>query len=116
DVVVPASDDGQHTAAGGDELAVAYGGPRVVHRHAWDRRGFVDAADRPAGLRRLRIAAGGDDDRHERIATPRDGRLPQLAARSGREERQQRLVEERQDHLRFGIAEADVELDHLRAV
>ena len=32
------------------------------------------------------------------------------------EQRQQRLVDERQDDLRFGIAEPHVELDHLRAV
>ena len=39
----------------------------------------------------------------------------QPAGRRGHQQRQQRLVDQRQDHLRFRIAQPHVELDHLRA-
>ena len=63
------------------------------------------------------IAARREHDADEPVARQLD-RASDCSAPGARrdEQRQQRLVDQRQDDLRFGIAEPHVELDHLRTV
>ena len=114
--VVAAADDGQHAAAGGDELTVA------------QRRSRRDRPRRPecASARRCRRSGGpirttpdsrARRARRRRARRARCGPMPvaEPPVAAGDEQRQQRLVDQRQDDLRFRIAEPHVELDDLRA-
>ena len=97
------------------KLPVTTRGSGVIHRHARNHFGGLDAADDPAGFRGLGIAARRHHHTDHAILSNPDRRLAKLARRRGDQNRQQRLVDERQHGLRLRITETHVELDHLRA-
>ena len=74
-----------------------------------------DAFDGLTRLGRLRVPSRGEDDANQFVSSE-PTRLTSQATLSGTTEAAQGLVDQRQDDLRFGIAEPDVELDDLRAV
>ena len=88
---------------------------RVVHAHIRQRGGFVKTANRMSRFERLGIATGGHDDADPALGW--QARVPRLEPAGGRclQQRQQRLAE-RQEHLRLGISETRVELDHHRPI
>ena len=79
-------------------------------------RDAVEPADDVARRGARRVAAGGEHDADRGARVPLELRARQ-AARLGRGEQQREQVgaQPRQHDLRLGIAEADVELEHLRA-
>ena len=116
---VAATDDRQHAAAGGDDAAVPLAPCRREIRDTLER---ADAASRPA----IGSAASSPDPGYppEASTTPTSwSRLNAIGAassapsgRSGEQVRRQRAVDRRYHDLRLGVAEPDVELDHLGAV
>ena len=59
--------DTQDAAAGDDEAAVAQRRAGVLHAHAGERLGALDALDRLTGARRLRVARRRQHERHGRV-------------------------------------------------
>jgi tRNA uridine 5-carboxymethylaminomethyl modification enzyme len=104
--------DAEDAAAGGLDAVRAHAGACVEDGRAGGF-GVGDAANRLAGLVGARVSAGGEDDADARTGTPREA-LPgesSLGRRhEGGEEVGLHAVHER---LRFGVAEADVELEDL---
>ena len=111
-----AADDGQHAAAGRDELAVTAAGARVKDERAWNLRCGVHAGDDLSALRRFRISARREHDADVRLVLEPRGPRRQRAGRRGSQQPRQIFVQHRQHDLRFGIAEPDVELHDLRTV
>ncbi len=62
-----------------------------------------------------RIVAGREHDGHRRARCPTELDVAEIAGRSGSERGEQVTVDERQQRLRLGIAEAAVVLEHTRA-
>ena len=104
----------EHAPAGGDDLAVALGGARVgdldAGRHA------VEPADHVARGRRLAGSRARRARRSPPRARPTRARRPPSPPGSRRalEQVEQVRAQARQHDLRLRIAEADVELEHLR--
>ena len=83
---------------------------------AGQARGIGQAVDRVAFLVGAGVAAGGHDDADAGAVLPAHVVVAQHAVRTGIERGQQVALPARQDDLRFGIAEAAVEFEHLRSV
>ncbi len=106
--------DAQHAAAVGDHLAVDDGGAGVKHFHVRHFGRFVQAADRQQAFVVAGIALAGHHhaDRRARIPTRRlDFVQPAIDRRF--QQIEQVALQPHQDRLAFGIAEADVVLQHL---
>ena len=105
----------QYPPAGGDDLAVALGGAGVGH--LGDLRRLGEAADHVALRGGLRVAGGGEDDGHRPVVVELGGGAGEAAGLAGGEEELGQVgAQPRQHRLRLGVAEAGVELEHLRAL
>ena len=80
------------------------------------RLGRLDPADRRAAVAVRGIVAGGEHDRDGRASAAARADAAEIAGGGGGEHREQVAVEQRQQRLRLGIAEAAVVLEHARAV
>ena len=113
-----AADDGQDAAAGGDELRR----PAAPCRRETRSRRQCDAARRGRRSARRSSPTPGypptPGRRRRRRPAPRCAAdvVQDRHRQRRRAARREIVVDQRQDDLRFGIAEAHVELDHLRAV
>ena len=74
--------------------------------------GIVEAFDAITRARRCRIAVGGADHRQQGVGSE-DGRCGELTVGGLAQQLQQAGLQARQHHLRLGVAEADVVLEHL---
>src|SRR5262245_52013433 len=92
----------QHSPTGGHKLTVTHRGSRMQDADSGTLRA-IDSRDRLAGLRRLRIAARRHNDTNEFLMRQPAPVLPGLAARRCHQQRQQWLINERKNDLRFGI-------------
>ena len=79
------------------------------------RRGAIEPADHAALLVAARIAVGRHHDDERRLVVPAKVEMFQAALCAGDQGWQQIGFQARHQHLAFGIAEADVEFDQLRA-
>src|SRR6187551_3456902 len=109
----PRADHVEDASPGRGELAVAQRRARVEDERP-GRACHLDAADRDAALRVVRIAGGGQDDRHgcERLGGELDS--GQLAVRGGGKRFEEIAAQAGEERLRLGVAEAAVELEHAR--
>ena len=109
--------DGEHTATGSHDLPGL-----IMFRPSVEDEGILvdtlEASDGQARRIRAGIARGGEDDADACAIMPADRvcGIGQASARGRVAEREEVSVEERQDDLHLGIAEAAVELDHPQAV
>ena len=77
-----------------------------------ERLGLLDAGDHVARRGRLRVAGAGEHHAHRGARPPRRRRhVAQGAGRGAEQQRRQRRLEQRQQRLGLGVAEAGVELD-----
>ena len=114
--VAPIAGHVQHPPARGNELAVdarrcRRGGPRPRASRS------PEPADLVARSRRIRIAARGQHDRHGPVVGPLELSAREAAGLGARSEQVEQVgAQARQHGLRLGVAEAAVELEHLRPV
>ena len=76
----------------------------------------LDPGDPRASVAARGVVARGEDDGHRRPFPALERRLSEIARSRGREGGEQVALEQRQQRLRLGIAEAAVVLEHARAV
>ena len=113
--------DTEDAAAAGEELALASveleAGAGVDHGHTLELLGPADAGDDGSVHDRSGVALGRHDYAHRvaRMLLHR-AELAQLAVGAGPEVLQEVALQEAQDHLGLGVAEAHVEFEHLGAV
>src|SRR6185295_1710189 len=107
---VSGADHVEDAPPGRDELAVAQRRARVEDERA-GRAGHLDAADRDAALRVVRIAGRGQDNGHgcERIGVELDS--GQLAMRGRGKRLEEVAAQAGEERLRLGVAETAVELE-----
>ena len=79
-------------------------------------RFVAQAGDRRAEHGRVGVAGRGGHHGEGRAVAHLDGRRVELAAAAGQRQLGEIGVEQRQDRLRLGVAEAAVELEQLRSV
>ena len=104
----------QHAAAGGHQLVVVVGpGAGVQYERAGGSR-VVEPADRAAGDGMLGVPLGCDHHGHRGIVAQRElfGMLVKRAVGGCEQQRRKRFAQALEHHLRFGVTEAGVELDH----
>ena len=75
--------------------------------------GFGQTGDRHALRVRPRVAARGQNDADGRSRIPVESNLVEPAVAGGEQDIEQVILESQQDRLRFGVAEAAVEFEHL---
>ncbi len=75
----------------------------------------LDPRDPRAAVAACGVVAGGEHDGNGRACPPAELDVRQVAGRSGSERCEQITVDERQQRLRLGVAEAAVVLEHPRA-
>jgi len=112
--------DGEDAPAGAHDVALLgagrrdLGGAGVEDLDAGQQGGAVEAADDLAGHRPPWIAGARQHDAGGGLLAERQAADVEVAGRSGPEERQQVVLQAHEDHLRLGIAEPGVELEHAR--
>ncbi len=113
-----AGDDAEHAAAGRAQhpCLVALGAREEDLRPVLGALDALDAADREAGLVAAGVASGGHHHADRRLVRPLDLHVCEAAVCDGLADLEQVGAQERQQRLCLRIAEAAVELDHLRAV
>src|SRR5436190_16325108 len=108
--------DAEHAAARGDELAVGLRRAGVKDGEGFERLRGGDPRDGASRCRGLWISRCGDNHGDAGVLCGRSRGARQGPGRRAAQEVQEVGVEARQDRLRFGVSEPDVELDDARAV
>src|SRR6185437_16264979 len=84
------------------------------HHRGIAARRLVEAANLRAPTRRAGIALRSEYDADRRLITPAQIEIAEHAVARGDECRQEIALEPRQQHLAFGVPEADIVFDELR--
>src|SRR5215211_3370261 len=103
----PCPHDRENSAASCDEPPVALAGSRVEDERSGLSRA-VDAMDWVASARPLWITLRRQDHAHSNLGTYRDALAGKPSLRAAQEQLREIEIEERQNDLRFRIAEAAV--------
>ncbi|VXB50134.1 conserved hypothetical protein [Curtobacterium sp. 8I-2] len=115
--VGPRRDHAEHPAPCGDERVVEDAGGSVRDGDAVTGVRVVDAGDRSAGLRVLRVALARQDDGHGDVVPERgSGDGAELPGGGGEQEFAERGRQAGEHDLRLRVAEPRVELDHADAL
>ena len=115
-IVAAGRDDSQHAAARGHNLRSALRRARVKHVDVRNRLGILEAVNHLACFVRVRIAPRREDHADSRLRLERHARRLQLAGSGAHQQGRQVVADHRQNHLRFRVAESDIELDDFRSV
>src|SRR5437016_4089402 len=107
--------DAEHAATVGDQTAVVDPRTRVEDHAVGPAREALEPVDRPAALDGTRVPLRGEHDAHRRARVPLERLAGEPPLARAREEVEQIGAESYEENLRLGVAEADVELEDLRA-
>ena len=107
------ADDREHPPTRGGQVAARVGRAGVDHVDAVERLGGVDPGDDVTLRGGLGVAGRGQHDGDRGTGAERGGRhVGERAGRGAAQERRERRLEESEERLGLGVAEAGVELDH----
>src|SRR5438105_2795253 len=112
---IPRRGDGQDAPAVRDEAPAAHRGAGMEDERAVPL-GVVDSLDRRPRVALRGIARSGEDDGDGGLVRSVQRPSAEVALSRGGEHAEQVVLEQRDDRLRLGIAEAAVELQHPRPV